>query len=85
MIRAFLGSKLRGPANQWYQGQAAGLPWNDLRYQFIDRFTDAQAKYRRRIEAENIRQPDEFINSYIHGLSTAVDRGWPSPTFNDDQ
>ena len=31
------------------------------------------------------RQPDEFIKSYIHRLSTAVDRGWPNPTFNDDQ
>ena len=84
--RALFGSILRGPAAQWYQGLAANLPWNDIRDQFIDRFTDDKDKYRRRIEAENIkRQPDEFIKSYIHRLSTAVDRGWPNPTFNDDQ
>ena len=84
--RALFGSILRGPAAQWYQGLAANLPWNEIRDQFIDRFTDDKDKYRRRIEAENIkRQPDEFIKSYIHRLSTAVDRGWPNPTFNDDQ
>ena len=84
--RALFGSILRGPAAQWYQGLAANLPWNDIRDQFIDGFTDDKDKYRRRIEAENIkRQPDEFIKSYIHRLSTAVDRGWPNPTFNDDQ
>ena len=84
--RALFGSILRGPAAQWYQGLAANLRWNDIRDQFIDRFTDDKDKYRRRIEAENIkRQPDEFIKSYIHRLSTAVDRGWPNPTFNDDQ
>ena len=84
--RALFGSILRGPAAQWYQGLAAKLSWNDIRDQFIDRFTDDKNKYRRRIETENIkRQPDEFIKSYIHRLSTAVDRGWPNPTFNDDQ
>ena len=84
--RALFGSILRGPSAQWYQGLASNLPWNEIRDQFIDRFTDDKDKYRRRIEAENIkRQPDEFIKKYIHRLSTAVDRGWPNPTFNDDQ
>ena len=31
------------------------------------------------------RQPDEFIKSYIHRLSTATNRGWPNPSFTDDQ
>ena len=65
--RALFGSILRDPAAQWYQGLAAHLPWNEIRDQIIDRFTDDKDKYRRRIEAENIkRQPDEIIESYIH-------------------
>ena len=83
--RALFSSILRGPAAQWFRGLAANLPWNEIRDQFIDRFTDDKDKYRRRIEAENIkRQPDEFIKSYIHELSTAVDRGRPNLIFNDD-
>ena len=35
--RALFGSILRGPADQWYQGLAAHLPWNEIRDQFIDR------------------------------------------------
>ena len=59
--RALFGSIFGGPAAQWYQGLAAHLPSNEIRDQFIDRFTDDKDKYRRRIEAENIkRQPDEF-------------------------
>ena len=60
--RTQFGSILRGPAAQWYQGLAAGLPWKDISDQCIDRFTDDKDKYRRRTEAENIkRQPNEFI------------------------
>ena len=84
--RSLFGSILRGPAAQWYQGLAAHLFWNKIRDQFINRFTDYRDNYRRRREAENIkRQPGEFLKSFIHKLSTAVDRGWPNPTFNDDQ
>ena len=84
--RALFSSISSGPAAQWYQGLSAHLPCNEIRDQFIDRFTDDKDKCRRRIEAENIkRQPDEFIKSYIHRLSTAADRKWPNPTFNDDQ
>ena len=50
-----------------------------------DRVTDDKSKYRRRIEAENIkRQPDETIKIYIQRLKTAEDCGWLNPTFNDD-
>ena len=55
---ALFGSIIRDPAAQWYQGLAAHLPWNEIR----DHFTDDKDKYRRQIEAENIkRQSDEFI------------------------
>ena len=42
--RALFGSKMRGPAAQWYQGLAAVLPWINLRDQFINRFTDFKDK-----------------------------------------
>ena len=54
--RTLFGSILRSPAAQWYQGLAAGLPWNDIRDQCIDRFTDDKDNYRRRTEAENIKR-----------------------------
>ena len=38
--RALFGSILGGPAAQWYQGLAANLTWNEIRDQFIDRFTE---------------------------------------------
>ena len=61
---ALFGSILRGPAAQWYQELAAHLPWNEIRDQFTDRFSDDKDKYRRRIGAESIkRQPDEFIKA----------------------
>ena len=51
--KALFVSFLRNPTAQWYRGSAACLPWNDIRDQFRDRFTDDKDKYRRRIEAEN--------------------------------
>ena len=67
-------------------GISRSVTWNDIRDQFIDRFTDDKDKYRRGIETENIkRKLDEFIKSYIHRLSSAEDRGCPNPTFKDDQ
>ena len=49
--RALFGSILGSPAAQWHQGLAADLPWNNIRDQFIDRFTEDKDKYGRRVEA----------------------------------
>ena len=84
--KALFGSVLRGPAAQWFETLAPGLAWNEVRNQFIDRFTDAKDKYRKRIEVESIkRQPDELIKSYTHRVTKAVEKGWPDPDFNNYQ
>ena len=84
--KALFGSVLRGPAAQWFETLAPGLAWNEVRYQFIARFTDAKDKYRKRIEVESIkRQPDELIKSNTHRVTKAFEKGWPDPDFNNDQ
>ena len=84
--KALFGSVLRGPAAQWFETLAPGLAWNEVRNQFIDRFTDAKDKFRKRVEVESIkRQPDELIKSYTHRVTKAVEKGWTDPDFNNDQ
>ena len=84
--KALFGSVLRGPEAQWFETLAPGLAWNEVRNQFITRFTDAKDKYRKRIEVESIkRQPDELIKSYTHRVTKAFEKGWPDPDFNNDQ
>ena len=42
--KALFGSVLRGPAAQWFETLAPALAWNEVRNQFINRFTDAKDK-----------------------------------------
>ena len=82
--KALFGSVLRCPAAEWFDSLEAALTWDELKTQFIARFTDGQMQYRLRIEAENLkRQPDENIKSYIHSIKTLVDKGWPTPSDAD--
>ena len=84
--KALFGSVLRGPAAQWFETLSPLLAWNEVRNQFITRFTYAKDKYRKRIEVESIkRQPEELIKSYIHRVTKAVEKGWPDPDFKNDQ
>ena len=84
--KALFGSVLRWPAAQWFETLAPGSAWNEVRNQFIDRFTDAKDKYRKRIEVESIkRQSDELIKSYTHRITKAVEKRWPDPDLNNDQ
>ena len=79
--KALFGSVLRGPAAEWFDSLDAALAWEEMKTQFINRFTDGKMQYRFRIEAENLkRQPDENIKSYIHRIKTLVDKGWPTPS-----
>ena len=78
--KALFGSVLRGPAAEWFDSLDAALTWEEVKTQFINRFTDGKMQYRFRIEAENLkRQPDENIKSCIHRMKTLVDKGWPTP------
>ena len=83
--RALFGSVFSGTAAQWFDSLNPGLNWNEIRDQFINRFTDAKGKYRKRIEVEHIkRQPDELLPSFIHRLTKIVEKGWPDPEFNNN-
>ena len=82
--KALSGSLLHGPAAEWFESLDAALTWNEIKAQFIARFTDGKMQYRFRIEAENLkRQSDENIKSYIHRIKTLVDKGWPTPSDAD--
>ena len=75
---------MRRPAAQWFKSLNPALAWNDIRTQFIARFTDEKDKYRKRIEVENLRrQPEELIESYIHRLTKTIEKVWPDPDFNE--
>ena len=83
--RALFGSVLRGPAAQWFDSLPPAELWDDVRTDFLNRFTDEKDKYRKRIEVETIRrQPDKLIKIYVHRLTKAVEKGWPHP-FTDAQ
>ena len=82
--KALFGSVLRGPAAEWFDSLEAALTWDEIKTQFIARFTDGKMQYRFRIEAENLkRQPDENFKSFIHRINTLVDKGWPTPSDAD--
>ena len=82
--KALFGSVLRCPAAEWFDSLEAVLTWDEIKTQFIARFTDGKMQYRFRIEAEILkRQPDENIKSYIHRIKTIVDKGWPTPSDAD--
>ena len=77
--KAPFGSVLRCPDAELFDSLDAALTWDEIRTQFIARFTDGKMQYRFRIEAEDLeRQPDENIKSYIHRKETLVDKGWPT-------
>ena len=62
-----------------------GWNWNEIPDQFINRFTDAKDKYKKRLEVEHIkRQPDEPLPSFIQRLTKIVENGWPEPDFNNN-
>ena len=48
--KALFGLVLRGPAAQWFETLAPSLAWNEVRNQFITRFTDAKDKYRKELK-----------------------------------
>ena len=82
--KALFGSVSRGPAAEWFDSLDAAKKWDEIKTQFIARFTDGKMQYRFRIEAENMkRQPDEDIKSYTHRIKTLVDKGWPTPSDAD--
>ena len=76
---AIFGSVLRSPAAEGFDSLEAAIAWDEMKTQFITRFTDGKMQYRFQIEAENLKtQPDENIKRYIHRIKSLVDKGWPT-------
>ena len=53
-------------------------PWEDIRTNFITRFSGGRDKFRHRIEVEHcVRRDGEEIRNFLHRIKKTVDKGWP--------
>ena len=77
--KALFSSLLRGPAAEWYGSTIeAATPWEDIRTNFITRFSDGRNKFRHRLEVEHcVRRDGEEIRNFLRRIKKTVDKGWP--------
>ena len=77
--KALFSSLLRGPAAEWYESNITNATtWDDVRTNFITRFSDGRNKFRHRMEMEHcIRGDGEEIRNFLHCIKRTVDKGWP--------
>ena len=77
--KALFSSLLRGPAAEWYESNITNArTWENVRTNFITRFSDGRNKFRYRMEVEHcIRGDGEEIRNFLHRIKRAVDKGWP--------
>ena len=77
--KALFSSLLRGPAAEWYGSTIeAATPWEDIRTNFITRFSDGRNKFRHRLEVEHcVRRDGEEIRYFLHRIKKTEDKGWP--------
>ena len=76
--KALFSSLLRGPAAEWYGSTIeTATPWEDIRTNFITRFSDGGNKFRHRLEVEHcVRRDGEEIRNFLHRIKKTVDKGW---------
>ena len=77
--KALFSSLLRGPAAEWYENNIANATtWENVRTNFITRFSDGRNKFRYKMEVEHcIRGDVEEIRNFLHRIKRTVDKGWP--------
>ena len=77
--KALFSSLLRGPATEWYESNITNATtWENVRTNFINRFSDGRNKFRYRVEVEHcIRGDGKEIRNFLHSIKRTVDRGWP--------
>ena len=77
--KALFFSLLRGPAAESYKNNITNATtWENVRTNFITRFSDGRNKFRYRIEVEHcIRGDGEEIRNFLHRIKRTVDKGWP--------
>ena len=77
--KALFSSLLRGPAAEWYESNITNATtWENVRTNFITRFSDGRNKFRYRMEVEHcIRGDGGEIRNFLHRIKRTVDKGWP--------
>ena len=77
--KALFSSLLRGPAADWYESNITNATtWEDVRTNFITRFSDGRNKFRYQMEVEHcIRGDGEEIRNFLHRIKRTVDKGSP--------
>ena len=77
--KAFFSSLLRGPAAEWYENNITNATtWENVRTNFITRFSDGRNKFRHCMEVEHcIRGDGEEVRIFLHRIKRTVDKGWP--------
>ena len=76
---ALFSSLLRGPSADWYENNITNATiWENVRTNFITRFSDGRNKFRYGMEVEHcIRGDGEEIRNFLHRIKRTVDKGWP--------
>ena len=77
--KTLFSSLLRGPAAEWYESNFTNATtWQNVRTNFITRFSDGRNKIRYRLEVEHcIRGDGEEIRNFLHRIKRTVNKGWP--------
>ena len=77
--KALFSSLFRGPAAEWYESNITNATtWENVRTNFITRFSDGRNKFRYRMEVEHcIRGDGEEIRNFLHRIKRTVDKSWP--------
>ena len=77
--KAVFSSLLRGPAAECYESNITNATtWENVRTNFITRFSDGRNHFRYRMEVEHcIRGDGEEIRNFLHRITRTVDKGWP--------
>ena len=76
--KALFGSLLTETALEWYNTIDPTRNLDQIKGDFINRFTDSRDQFKYRLEVEGAtRQEGELIKNYFRRIKHAVDRGWP--------
>ena len=77
--KALISSSLRAPATEWYESNITNATtWENVRTNFITRFSDGRNKFRYRMKVEHcIRGDGQEIRNFLQLIKRAVDKGWP--------
>ena len=81
--RSLFGSLLTDTALEWFNIVDEAKVLNDIKGDFLDRFTDGRDNFKHRLEVENAsRQEGELLKNYFRRVKHAVDKGWPEDLTN---